>query len=107
VEKLSRFGRFYSCSNFPKCKHAEPIVNSTEVKCPECQKGEIVERGTKKGKIFYSCSRYPDCKYALWDKPVDKKCPECGSLLVEKNNQIKCSDKECSYKETKGETQKE
>ncbi len=97
VIKLGRFGKFYSCSAFPECKHAEPIINSTDVKCPECQKGEIVERKTRKGKTFYSCSQYPKCKYALWDKPIDEKCPKCKSLLVEKGKKIKCSNRECGY----------
>jgi len=101
VIKMGRFGKFYSCLAFPKCKHLEAIVNSTGVKCPECQKGNIVERKTRKGKIFYSCSRYPKCKYALWDKPIDAKCPKCGSLLTEKGNKIKCSNKECGYQREK------
>ncbi|MBU1137214.1 topoisomerase DNA-binding C4 zinc finger domain-containing protein, partial [Patescibacteria group bacterium] len=101
VIKMGRFGKFYSCSAFPKCKHLEPIINSTGVKCPECQKGNIIERKTRKGKIFYSCSRYPKCKYALWDKPINEKCPKCGSLLTEKGNRIKCSNKECNYQKEK------
>ena len=99
VIKLGRFGKFYACPKFPECKHTEPIINSTKVKCPECKKGEIIERRSKRGKIFYSCSQYPKCKFALWDKPSGEKCPKCDSLLIEtKNNKIKCSNKECDYK---------
>jgi len=99
VIKLGRFGKFYACPGFPECKHTEPIINSTNVKCPQCQKGDIIERKTKRGKTFYSCSQYPKCKFALWDKPVNEKCSKCGSLLVEtKNNKTKCSNKECSNK---------
>ncbi len=98
VIKLGRFGKFYACSKFPECKHTEPINNSTDVKCPKCQQGEIVERKSKKGRTFYSCSRYPKCDYALWDKPISQKCPECGSLLVQKKGQTKCSNKECEYR---------
>lgn len=97
VIKTSRFGKFYACSGFPECRYKESIANSTHVQCPECHKGEIVERRTKKGKIFYSCSRYPDCKYALWNKPTGEKCPKCGSLLVENKGKVKCSNKECGY----------
>jgi DNA topoisomerase-1 len=96
IIKRGRFGKFYSCSGFPECKHTEAIINSTGVKCPECGEGEIVERRTRKGKIFYSCSRYPKCKYALWNKPTGEKCPKCGAMLVEAGkNKIKCSNKEC------------
>jgi len=99
VIKLGRFGKFYACPGFPDCKYTENIVTPTGVKCPECEKGDIIERKTKKGKTFYSCSQYPKCKYALWDKPIDEKCPKCKSLLVEtKSKKIKCSNKECDYK---------
>ncbi len=98
VIKLGRFGKFYACSNFPECKYTETIIKSTGIKCPKCNKGEIVERKTKKGKTFYSCSRYPKCDFALWDKPTGERCPKCNSLLVTgKNGQIKCSNKECDF----------
>ena len=97
VIKLGRFGKFYACPGFPECKHTEPIIHSTGVKCPQCKKGDLIERKTRKGKTFYSCSKYPKCKFALWDKPVNEKCSKCGSLLVEtKNNKTKCSNKECN-----------
>lgn len=99
VIKLGRFGKFYACPKFPECKHTEPIVHSTGVKCPECKKGDLVERKTRRGKTFYSCSKYPKCKFALWDKPINEECPKCGSLLAEtKSEKIKCSNKECDYK---------
>ncbi|OQX53454.1 MAG: DNA topoisomerase I [Candidatus Cloacimonas sp. 4484_209] len=84
VIKRGKFGRFVSCSNYPKCDYTSSI--KTGVKCPvEGCDGDIVEKTTKKGKRFYGCSRYPKCKFALWDKPVNKPCPECGyPLLVEK-----------------------
>ena len=77
----------------------KPIVKSTGVPCPECGKGEIVERRSKRGRTFYSCNRYPDCKFALWSKPNGEKCPKCGSLLVYgKGDTVACSSKECDYK---------
>ena len=71
------------------------------IKCPKCEKGEIVEKKTRRGKVFYGCNQYPSCDYALWHKPVDKKCPKCDSLLVVKGkkNEIQCPNKECDYKE--------
>lgn len=100
VKKLSRKGEFISCSRFPECKYARPIIKKTGVKCPECKNGEIVERKTKKGKTFYGCSNYPDCEFALWAKPTGEKCPRCGSLLVESKSgkTIYCPKKECKYK---------
>ena len=98
--RLGKFGKFYACSRFPKCKYTESLKSNTlGIKCPKCGKGEIVEKRTKKGKIFYGCNRWPECDFALWDKPTGEKCPKCGSLLVEtKRKQVKCSNKDCVEK---------
>ena len=99
--RLGKFGRFYACSKFPKCKYTESLKENTlGIKCPKCKKGEIVEKRTKKKKIFYGCSNWPKCDFALWDKPLPGQiCPKCGSLLVKtKRGQIRCSSKECDYK---------
>jgi DNA topoisomerase-1 len=104
IIRLGKFGKFYACSKFPKCRHTESLEkNNLGIKCPKCQKGEITEKRTKKGKIFYGCSNWPKCDFALWDKPTDEKCPKCSSLLVEtKRKQIKCSNKECDFELKKG-----
>jgi DNA topoisomerase-1 len=109
VIRTSRFGKFYACSDFPKCRHTENINNYKGPACPKCIEGDIVAKRTKKGKMFYACSRWPDCDFALWDKPTGAKCPECGSLLVETlKGKIKCSNKECSFtKKTSPELFKE
>ncbi len=98
--RLGKYGKFYACSKFPKCKYTEPLEKNTlKIQCPKCKKGEIVEKRTKKGKIFYGCSNWPNCDFALWDKPTGEKCPKCGSLLVKtKRKQIRCSNKDCNYK---------
>jgi DNA topoisomerase-1 len=95
--RLGKFGEFYACSRFPKCKYTESLKENTlGIKCPKCKKGEIVEKRTKKGKIFYGCSNWPKCDFALWDKPTGQICPKCGSLLVKtKKGFIKCSNKDC------------
>jgi len=98
IIKLGRFGRFYACSNFPKCRYTEPLENNKiDIKCPKCGKGEIVEKRTRKGKTFYGCNRYPKCDFAVWDKPTSELCPKCGWPLVKtKKGQIKCSNPECN-----------
>jgi DNA topoisomerase-1 len=94
--KKGRFGAFLGCSGYPECKNIKPIVKSTGVKCPGCNKGEIVEKKSKKGRIFYACDKYPDCKFALWSKPTGEKCGKCGSLMVyAKDDKTVCSNKEC------------
>ncbi len=102
--RLGRFGKFYACSGFPECRYTEPLKDKTlGIKCPKCKKGDLVEKRTKKGKIFYGCNRFPKCDFALWDKPTGEKCPKCGSLLVEKNKKIKCSNKDCDFEKNVAE----
>ncbi len=72
IVKMGRFGKFLACSGFPECKTTKQIINSTGLKCPECKKGDILERKTRKGKTFWGCSLYPKCKWASWDNPKGK-----------------------------------
>jgi DNA topoisomerase-1 len=98
----SKFGKFISCSDYPKCDYTRPILNEIGVKCPLCETGNVIERKSKKLKVFYGCSNFPECKFTSWDKPVGRECPKCSSQLVESNKgkkSIKCSNKECDYKE--------
>ena len=98
VIRKGKYGEFIACSNYPECKYikSEPKEVKEACDCPNCG-SKIVEKKSKKGKIFYGCSNYPNCKTAYWDKPIGKFCPECQSMLVEKNHKIKCSS--CSYEE--------
>jgi DNA topoisomerase-1 len=104
VVKNGKFGRFLACSNYPTCKFTQPL--DTGVRCPQegCD-GTIVERRTRKGRTFYSCTNYPKCTFALWDKPIPKKCPQCDyPFLVEKQGKggvmKRCPKKECGYRES-------
>ncbi|MBI4114764.1 MAG: type I DNA topoisomerase [Candidatus Niyogibacteria bacterium] len=97
-----RFGKFISCSGFPGCKFTKAIpAEPLNIKCPKCKEGDVVERRTRKRRVFYGCSRYPDCDFAVWQKPTGKMCPQCSSALVGLKNGIKCSNKDCRYKEEK------
>lgn len=101
LKKNGRFGTFAACSGYPECKNTKPIVQKIGVSCPKCGK-DIIQKKGKSGKIFYGCSGYPDCDQVFWNKPTDKKCPECSSLMVEKKNKktnFACSNPECGYKE--------
>ena len=92
VVRKGKYGEFVACSNYPTCKYIKKEKKEvTEVcKCPKCDKGMIVERKTKKGKIFYGCNNYPKCNYALWYKPTGEICPKCGELIVDKNGENIC-----------------
>ena len=99
VIRKGRYGEFVACSNYPACKYIkkEEKEKAPAVEVCDCIKcgSKIVERKTKKGKVFYGCSNFPKCKEAYWDKPIGEKCPECNSMLVEKDDKIKCSS--CNY----------
>ncbi|MFW6280532.1 MAG: type I DNA topoisomerase [Halanaerobium sp.] len=104
VVKYGRYGKFLACSSYPECKNTKPYLVKTGVDCPECEDGEVIERTSKKGRTFYGCSNYPDCNFMTWNKPVEKPCPVCGSLMVEKTTKAKgkhykCTNKECGHTE--------
>jgi len=92
IIKLSRNGKFYSCSKYPECAGARKL-DGTEMSgpketgepCPKCgdkEGGKLVLREGRFG-MFISCSRYPKCKFIKEDeeerkrKMTDVKCPMC------------------------------
>jgi DNA topoisomerase-1 len=94
-------GTFISCSRYPKCKfikqdEEELKRKMTDITCPVCKKGKMMERKGRFG-IFYSCSNYPDCKNAIKAKPTGNICEYCGSLMMEGTKTIpeRCSNKMC------------
>lgn len=110
--KSGKYGDFLACSGYPDCKNTLSIHPNSNgkpigIKCPETNcTGDVVEKKSKRGNVFYGCSNYPDCTFASWDKPVEKKCPNCGAdFLVEKSTKKKgtyllCISKNCGYEET-------
>ena len=69
VIKLSKNGKFMSCSRFPDCNGARTIdggtidpPKETGELCPKCKTGKLVERHGRFGK-FISCNNYPKCKF--------------------------------------------
>ena len=95
-----RFGEFTACSGYPECKYVKQ--NYIGVKCPLCKDGDLVEKKARKGNTFYGCGNYPKCKFTSAGKPLDEKCPSCGSdYLVEKMLKagpvIACPNKECDF----------
>ena len=92
IIKLSRNGKFYSCSRYPECDGALKLDGTemagpkeTGESCPECgekEGGKLVVREGRFGS-FISCSRYPKCKFIKKDeveeakKKTGIKCPVC------------------------------
>jgi DNA topoisomerase-1 len=62
--KSSRYGKFWACKNYPKCKGTVPL--KLKENCPECGK-PMVERKGRWGKTFVGCSGYPACHYIKKD----------------------------------------
>jgi DNA topoisomerase-1 len=99
VIKTGRFGRFISCTGYPECKTAKPIVKETGVPCPKCG-GAIVERRSKKGRTFYGCGNYPNCDFISWDPVALQRCPVCGSYVVSKTRRGGTVRLECAADRT-------
>lgn len=102
VIKLSRMGKFLSCSDYPTCKSARPLgEESEEMKalkeeykdetCSECS--SLMEVKTSRYGPFLACTAYPKCKTT---QPIVKSsgviCPSCGKHeLVEKKARTRSS----------------
>lgn len=98
VIKYGPHGKFLACPGFPECKNTKPYLEKIGVACPVCGR-EVVLRRTKKGRIYYGCENNPDCEFMSWQRPVEKRCPDCGGYMVIKGNRIACADKSCGYTE--------
>lgn len=103
--RLGKHGEFLACSAYPDCKYTNDFVRNEEggielapagpelnISCDKC--GSPMQ--VKKGRFgpFLACSAYPKCKNnkpldadgnpvdVPQDKPLDEKCPQCGSELL-------------------------
>ena len=99
VLRQGKFGDFYACSNYPKCKFTKAKDTKLDLNCPICG-SEIVSKFTKSKKQFYSCSSFPKCKFSTWDVPTEEKCPSCGTMMIKKKNKnySYCANEQCGYK---------
>ncbi len=106
VYRQSRYGTFEACSAYPKCKYIKPEegqkeTEKTDITCPKCKKGKIVERvakrGKNKGNTFYACDNFPKCKNILRGTPTGDKCKDCDDLMVElSDGSVVCNDPQCA-----------
>ena len=98
VVRHGRYGTFYACKNYPKCKFTKQKYTDIGVKCPKC--GEhIIAKHAKEKVLFYSCISYPKCDFSTWDRPLDEKCPDCGEMLYYKKTRksVICKSRGCGY----------
>lgn len=101
VIKWGRFGKFLACPGFPECRHTRPLLEEIGIDCPLCGK-PIVERRSRRGRVFYGCSGYPECDFTAWNRPINRRCPQCQGLMAEvvrktKGTQHVCLNSECGY----------
>jgi DNA topoisomerase-1 len=69
VLRYSKFGKFFACSNFPKCRYTKKYLNFVkDAKCPLCG-GKVIIKISKSKKRFYGCENYPKCQFASWKLP--------------------------------------
>jgi DNA topoisomerase I len=85
LRRHGRYGEFIGCEKYPKCKYTRPITLG--IKCPKCNEGEFVRRGSSargrgRARVFYGCSRYPDCDFTSPHEPIAEPCPKCGAPFV-------------------------
>ena len=99
VVKYGPHGKFLACPGFPECRNTKPYLEKIGVKCPLCGK-DVVIRKTKKGRKYYGCENNPECEFMSWQRPSEKKCPECGGYMVEKGSKLVCANEQCGYVET-------
>ncbi|MDF2378873.1 MAG: type I DNA topoisomerase [Candidatus Gracilibacteria bacterium] len=104
ITRRGRFGEFVGCGAYPKCKYIKKDEKKIGVNCAKCEKGELVEKKTRRGKIFFGCNKYPDCDSAFWDNPISKTCKKCGpkQLMVLKQGKGEKSPSEVCPVCTKG-----
>lgn len=103
--KSGRYGLFVGCSRFPDCEFVtEPDAgNEDTVQCPECKKGQLRQKTSRKGTVFYACDQYPACPFTVNQPPVNESCPSCGYALLVKRKAAAgvrkvCTQKQCDYK---------
>ena len=94
VIRNGRYGKFYSCSNYPRCNYSKPMETAVKAVCPECGR-PVTKKFSKKGS-FYACTGYPECSFSTSNTPTDQICPECGKNLFErKSGALVCMNKNC------------
>ncbi|MBU0908841.1 MAG: topoisomerase DNA-binding C4 zinc finger domain-containing protein, partial [Proteobacteria bacterium] len=106
--KSDRFGRYWVCSDYPACRHAESYEigqQKMDLPCPLCGQESLTVKRTPTGKKLYVCPG-DGCEFMAWSRPHAVTCPGCGSpFLVEKKTAagrtvLRCPRAGCSYQQT-------
>ena len=99
LSKHGRFGVFAACTGYPECKNTKPLVQSINVKCPEVRQGYSGKKKQERQSVLRMQRLSGMSRSHTGTSLIDRKCPECGELLVEKKSkgcsQYACSNSEC------------
>ncbi len=103
--KQDHFGKFWSCSAFPKCRHSEAYseIDTLNMLCPLCGEAKIIHQRMPTGKTMYLCPG-KDCEFMAWARPYNIPCQICDSpYLVQKKYpngtvELRCPKAGCNYK---------
>ncbi len=90
VQRESRFGKYLSCSRFPKCKGKIPLDKDgnkqeyfapikTDKICTKCNKNAMLLRKSARG-YFLACSGFPKCRN------IEQPTPEEVEKLIASRN---------------------
>lgn len=91
IPREGKFGLFYGCENYPKCKGITNVQSRAVYKDLETGKIEPFRsptdpensfmelRTSRYGKPFVGSTGYPDDAFAIWSVPVAWPCPDCGA----------------------------
>ncbi len=90
VQRESRFGKYLSCSRFPKCKGKVPLDKEgnkqeyfapikTGKTCTKCNKNAMLLRKSARG-YFLACSGFPECRN------IEQPTPEEVENLINSRN---------------------
>ena len=104
VVRSGKFGEFYACIDFPRCRFTKNKFEKTGVSCPYCGKEILAKRLSPKS-VVYNCTGYPDCKFSSWDEPLKEICPSCrGMLFLKKlSGKVVCKNSGCNFKREESE----
>jgi DNA topoisomerase-1 len=98
VLRYGKYGSFFACVNYPRCKFTKQKAKEIDAACPKCGSKIVIKRGRNRS-VFYSCESYPECDFSSWDMPTGEKCPKCSGMLFRSKAKgvLFCRTENCGY----------
>jgi DNA topoisomerase I len=92
IPRTGKFGLFYGCENYPKCKGILNVQNRAVYKDPDTGEVKPFRSPTDPAQLHGAAHvavrqavprlhRLPDDQFAIWSVPLAFPCPECGAPL--------------------------